>query len=44
MVKRRDESMEDTTAVNIQDYIDLYNHGIKLDGIKPLNNQTYKSL
>lgn len=34
--------MEDTTAVNIQDYIDLYNKGIKLDGIKPLNNQTYK--
>lgn len=33
--------MEDTT-VNIQDYIDLYNQGIKLDGIKPLQNQTYK--
>ena len=34
--------MEDTNTVNIQDYIDLYNQGIKLDGIKPLNNQTYK--
>ena len=34
--------MEDTNTVNIQDYIDLYNRGIKLDGIKPLNNQTYK--
>ena len=34
--------MEETAAVNIQDYIDLYNQGIKLDGIKPLNNQTYK--
>jgi DNA primase len=34
--------VEDTNTVNIQDYIDLYNQGIKLDGIKPLNNQTYK--
>lgn len=34
--------MEDTSLVNIQDYIDLYNQGIKLDCIKPLQNQTYK--
>lgn len=34
--------MEDTSSVNIQDYIDLYHQGIKLDAIKPLQNQTYK--
>lgn len=34
--------MEDTIEVDIQDYIDLYNKGLKLNKIKPLNNQTYK--
>ena len=34
--------MEDVSEVNIQDYIDLYNQGISLKGIKPLKNQTYK--
>ena len=28
--------------VNIQDYIDLYNNGLKLTQIKPLKNQTYR--
>lgn len=28
--------------VNIQDYIELYNGGLKLDQIKPLKNQTYR--
>ena len=28
--------------VNIQDYIKLYEEGLKLDQIKPLKNQTYK--
>ena len=34
--------MEEVSTVNIQDYINLYNQGLKLDEIKPLNNQTYK--
>ena len=35
--------MEDETLeVNIQDYIDLYNKGLKIDKIKPLKNQTYE--
>lgn len=34
--------MEDTSTVNIQDYIDLYHQGLRLDQIKPLENQTYK--
>ena len=28
--------------VNIEDYIKLYNEGLKLTQIKPLKNQTYK--
>jgi len=28
--------------VNIQDYIELYEQGLKLDQIKPLKNQTYR--
>lgn len=28
--------------VNIKDYIELYQNGLKLDQIKPLTNQTYK--
>ena len=28
--------------VNIQDYVDLYEKGLKLDQIKPLKNQTYR--
>lgn len=28
--------------VNIEDYIELYNNGLKLSQIKPLKNQTYK--
>lgn len=31
-----------TIRVNIQDYIDLYNHGLELSQIKPLSNQTYR--
>ena len=34
--------MESTVEVDIQDYIDLYNKGIKLTDIKPLKNQTYE--
>lgn len=34
--------MEDTLEVNLQDYIDLYNRGLKLNRIKPLKNQTYQ--
>ena len=29
-------------SVNIEDYIALYNNGLRLDQIKPLKNQTYK--
>ena len=32
----------ETIEVNIQDYIDLYNKGVKISKIKPLSNQTYK--
>ena len=28
--------------VNIKDYIELYQNGLKLDQIKPLQNQTYQ--
>jgi hypothetical protein len=28
--------------VDIQDYINLYNEGLKLTQIKPLKNQTYQ--
>ena len=28
--------------VNIQDYIELYEKGLRLDQIKPLKNQTYR--
>ena len=31
-----------TERVDIQDYIELYNNGLKLSQIKPLKNQTYK--
>ena len=31
-----------TERVELQDYIDLYNSGLRLDQIKPLKNQTYK--
>lgn len=34
--------MSDTLEVDIQDYINLYNKGVRLNRIKPLNNQTYK--
>ena len=34
--------MQKVTEVNIQDYIDLYNEGLKLDEIKPLQNATYR--
>ena len=34
--------MTDTSEVNIQDYIELYETGMGLDKIKPLTNQTYR--
>lgn len=34
--------MEERISVNIEDYIALYEQGLKLDHIKPLKNQTYK--
>lgn len=34
--------MENTFKVDIQSYINLYNRGMKLDRIKPLENQTYR--
>ena len=34
--------MSELSKVNIEDYISLYEQGLKLDQIKPLNNQTYK--
>ena len=38
----REKEMQKVTEVNIQDYIDLYKQGMKLDEIKPLKNQTYR--
>lgn len=34
--------MAELSKVNIEDYISLYEQGLKLDQIKPLKNQTYK--
>lgn len=34
--------MQTGTKVNIEDYIELYNEGLKLDKFKPMKNSTYK--
>ena len=34
--------MAELSKVNIEDYISLYEQGLKLDQIKPLKNQTYR--